>query len=263
MIIINFLKNNWAQLGPILVGLSAIVVYKLQEINKRKNAAALLILQIDELQSRVPEIQSYIINQTTIDFNSFYKSLPLMETNYWNKYKHLFVRNMDNKSYDNFNKFFQYITSIQEQQNLIRNLQKNFIFVKQNNISNIEFQYIIESLKEVEDTKCSIEELQLLLNSIPLASPENNPEKIKQVLYNLLSQNYQSNLQFDMNRFWKIYSTKKQSFSTIVNDNSSLTVYVPVQIPLTLKSILEQYQLLEITGSDGYKKLRKIAKIKN
>jgi len=43
---------------------------------------------------------------------------------------------MDNKSYNNLNKFYQYILYIQEQQDLLRNLQKNYFFVKQNAISN-------------------------------------------------------------------------------------------------------------------------------
>lgn len=89
------------------------------------------------------EIQSYITEQG-LNFSAFYESLLLIDTNYWSKYKHLFVRKMDNKSYNNLNKFYQYILCIQEQQDLLRNLQKNYFFVKQNAISNMEFMYISE-----------------------------------------------------------------------------------------------------------------------
>ena len=97
------------------------------------------------------EIQSYITEQG-LNFSAFYESLLLIDTNYWSKYKHLFVRKMDNKSYNNLNKFYQYILCIQEQQDLLRNLQKNYFFVKQNAISNMEFMYIFETLYEVEQS---------------------------------------------------------------------------------------------------------------
>ena len=110
------------------------------------------------------EIQSYITEQG-LNFSAFYESLLLIDTNYWSKYKHLFVRKMDNKSYNNLNKFYQYILCIQEQQDLLRNLQKNYFFVKQNAISNMEFMYISETLREVEQSIISPEQLQSLINS--------------------------------------------------------------------------------------------------
>ena len=197
-IIIEYIKTNWSCISDlliILVGLSAVWIYKAQEKGKIKDAASLVILQIDELQTRVREIQSYI-TEKGLNFGAFYESLPLIDTNYWDKYKHLFIRKIDTKSYNDFNRFFQYITCMQEQQELLRNLQKNYFFVKQNAISNVEFNYICETLKEVENSIVS-------------------------------------------------------------------TAYTPVQISATLQTVLKQYALLEITGSEGYKKLRHIAKIQN
>ena len=139
--IIEFVTKNWLGISNfliIIVGLSAVWIYKAQEKSKIQDAASLIVLQIDELQIRMQEIQSYITEQG-LNFSAFYESLLLIETNYWSKYKHLFVRKMDNKSYNNLNKFYQYILCIQEQQDLLRNLQKNYFFVKQNAISNMEF----------------------------------------------------------------------------------------------------------------------------
>ncbi|NBJ93197.1 hypothetical protein D5281_11465 [bacterium 1xD42-62] len=65
------------------------------------------------------------------------------------------------------NKFYQYILCIQEQQELLRNLQKNYFFVKQNAIFNTEFMYICETLREVEQSIIIPEQLQALVNSIP------------------------------------------------------------------------------------------------
>lgn len=108
-IIIEYIKTNWSYISDfliILVGLSAVWIYKAQEKGKIKDAASLVILQIDELQTRVREIQSYI-TEKGLNFGAFYESLPLIDTNYWDKYKHLFIRKIDNKSYNDFNRFFQ------------------------------------------------------------------------------------------------------------------------------------------------------------
>ena len=131
--IIEFISENWLGISNfliIIVGLSAFWIYKAQEKSKIQDAASLIVLQIDDLQIRMQEIQSYITEQG-LNFSAFYESLLLIDTNYWSKYKHLFVRKMDNKSYNNLNKFYQYILCIQEQQDLLRNLQKNYFFVKQ------------------------------------------------------------------------------------------------------------------------------------
>ncbi len=260
--IFEFLQANWSDILIILVGLSAVGIYIVQERRKIKDAASLVVLQIDELQIRVQEIQSYITEQG-LNFNAFYESLPLMEVNYWNKYKHLFIRRIDNKSYNTFNKFYQYISCIQEQQDLFRNLLKNYFFVKQSSISNVEFNYICETLKEVESSLISPEQLQALLDSIPKGNEnEKENEIIQQTLSNFFAQLQQKNSNIDAERFWTIYGNKRNRFLTIVNNNA-LTTYTPMQVFTTLQAVLKQYVLLEIAGTDGYRKLCKIAKITN
>lgn len=259
--IIELIGANWLNISNflmILVGLSAVWIYKAQEKAKIKDAASLIVLQIDELQIRMQEIQSYITEQG-LNFSAFYESLLLIETNYWNKYKHLFVRKIDNKSYNNLNKFYQYILSIQEQQELLRNLQKNYFFVKQNSISNTEFMYICETLREVEQSIITSEQFQTFINSIP---GDGDNETNKQTLSNLLTHLQQKKPNMDMERFWTIYQNKRQLFLNITNGNS-LTAYTPMQISTTIQAVLKQYALLEITGTDGYKKLRKMASMTN
>ena len=164
MAVIDFFIENWVNLALIIVGLSAVWIYKAQEKGKLRDAASLIVLQIDELQKRVSELQSYITDKG-LNFAAFYESLPLIDVNYWNKYKHLFIRKMDNKSFDNLNKFYQYVTSMQEQQELMKNLQKQFFFVKQSAISNWEFSFIVETLKEVFATSVSPQQLQSICTS--------------------------------------------------------------------------------------------------
>lgn len=254
---INFIKVNWVNLGLIIVGLSAVWIYKAQEKEKLRDAASLVVLQIDELQKRVQEIQSYITNRGLNDI-AFYESLPLIDVDHWKNYKHLFIRKIDNKSYDSINKFYQFVTSMQEQQELIRNLQKNHFFIKQNAISNVEISFIIETLREVDSSSVSREQLQEITQD---ASAVIN-EKQQEVLAKLIRQIEQNNPNIDMDRFWRIYQNKRGRFITITNGDS-LTSYVPEQILSTLQSLLKQYSLLEIVGIEGYRKLCKIAKMTN
>ena len=238
MELFDFLKANWVNLGLILVGLSAVWIYKMQEKEKLRDAACMIVLQINELQKRVQEIQSYITNQG-LNLTAFYESLPLIDVNYWNNYKHLFVRKIDNKSYDSINKFYQYVTSMQEQQELLRNLQRNYFYVKQNAICNVEISFIIETLKEVSTSSA---------------------QKQTEIFTNLVKQIEQNNPDIDMSRFWSIYQSKRKRFISITNGDS-LTPYTPEQISSTLQSLLKQYALLEIAGIEGYRTLCKIAKM--
>lgn len=257
--IVKFLSDNWVNISNfviIIVGLSAFWIYKAQEKAKIRDAASLVVLQIDELQTRVQEIQSYITDKG-LNFSAFYESLPLLDVNYWNIYKHLFIQKIDNKSYNNLNKFYQYVSCMQEQQELLRNLQKNYFFVKQNAICNVEFNYICETLKEVEGSIISPEQLQTLLDSFP---KDNDNEMNQQTISKILIQLQQRNPNLDMGRFWTIYRNRRDIFSNII-DSDSLTAYTPMQISTTLQTVLNQYKLLEISGTEGYRKLSSIAKL--
>ena len=238
-----------------MVGSFALLIYIFQERNKIKNAASLVILQIDELQTRVQEIQSYITDQG-LNFSAFYESLPLMDENYWSEYKHLLIRKIDNKSYDNFNKFYPYIACMQEQQELLRNLQKNNFFVLQNMLSNAEYTFILETFKEVDNSIVTSAQLHELLNSIPKSEDGNSA----QTFSNLIEQLCQRNPNIDADRFWTVYRNKRDRFRAVI-DSNELIPYTPLQISITLKAVLEQYKLLEILGTEGYRKLRKLAKM--
>ena len=122
--IFDFLSKNWVNLSLVIVGSFAMIIYKLQERKKIIEAASLIIIQIDELMERLIEIPTYIVNGLLND-TAFYESLILMEQNYWNEYKHLFVRKMDKESYNAINKFYDYVSEIQEQQELVKQMQKN------------------------------------------------------------------------------------------------------------------------------------------
>ena len=93
----EFWVENWANILLIAVGTFAFLTYWLQERKRKIDAASLLVIQIDELMERIREISTYI-SDGQLNGPAFYESLPLIEENYWNKYKHFFVRDMDERS---------------------------------------------------------------------------------------------------------------------------------------------------------------------
>lgn len=143
---------------------------------------------------------------------------------------------------------------MQEQQELLRNLQRNYFYVKQNAICNVEISFIIETLKEVDCSSISSNQLQSFFQEVSTASAEKQSEIFKQI--------EQNNPDIDMGRFWSIYQSKRKRFISITNGDS-LTPYTPEQISSTLQSLLKQYALLEIAGIEGYRTLCKIAKMIN
>lgn len=86
----KFLSANWKEFTTIGVGLIALVVYVLQELGKKSDAASLITMQVDDLKNRIVEIQSYIVKGTLND-GAFYESQILFKTDYWNQYKHYFI----------------------------------------------------------------------------------------------------------------------------------------------------------------------------
>lgn len=120
----------------------------------------------------------------------------------------------------------------------------------------MEISFIVETLKEVDSSSVSSKQLQELMQATSVVTNENQQE----VLANLIRQIEQNNPNIDMDRFWGIYQNKRRRFITITNGDS-LTPYTPEQISVTLQSLLNQYNLLEISGIEGYRKLRKIAKM--
>ena len=231
---LEFLRDNWANILLIIVGSFALAIYILQERKKKIDAASLIVLQIDEFQERLREISSFIV-EGQLNETAFYESLPLMDTDYWNKYKHYFVRKMDATSYTALNQLYEYVSEIQEQQMLMKGFQKNFFQITQNVLANIESQFIVTDINNV----CT----------------EVTAQNITSAIENI------QNLNFNMNRFWSLYNQQRNWIRAIINQGA-LTSYVPVQIRISLEKMLKKYSMLEIIGTDGYQMLKKTSKQK-
>ncbi len=216
---VNFMQS-YSNILLVFTGLGAILVYWLQKRQKETEAASLIVLQIDELQDKLREISTYIVNKQS-NSTAFYESLPLMEDNYWNQYKHYFIRKMDARSYSTLNLLYDYVSEVQEQQLLMKSLQKNHFFALQNSIVNVEMQFIY--------------------NNLSFSSNQ------------IVPQNYDSNL------LWNTYNQQRIGLENIINQNT-ITMYTPEQIRVSLEKILTEWRSLEVIGCDGYRMLSKISK---
>ena len=89
--VLEFLAKNWVNLGLVIVGSFAMIIYGLQERKKRIEAASLIVLQIKEIQENLRMLSTYI-RDNKLDFGDFYESLPLITENYWKQYKNYFIK---------------------------------------------------------------------------------------------------------------------------------------------------------------------------
>lgn len=246
----NFLCENWVNLLLIIVGGFALFTYILQERKKIIEAAALIKLQIDELQEGIEEIDSYIENGKLND-TAFYESQQLFSEDYWSKYKHYFVKKIDAKDFETINKLYEYASEIQEQQILMKNLQKNFFYVNQEVLSNLQSA---EALKIINFQKSSqeIKAYSSLIKEIISATlDEDTSKKVNPVIDVIQNENINQNNLID----------RKQQIISLFNQQY-FTQYCPQQITLSLSKYIRKYSLLEIDGTDGYKKIKKISKRK-
>lgn len=242
------------EISPVLVGCVALLVYILQVRKKVSEAASLIVMQVEELKKKIQEIGSYIVDGK-LDDGAFYESQPLFEKNYWNEYKHYFVRKIDSGSFNIFNDFYNCASEILEQQQLMKNLQKNFFFIKQNSIVNVEIYFIQKTMEVCCNTNMDINKITIAAgNTLPPAMPDDQKKILEDMIKNIVS----SNPNFDSDMFWRYFNKNKIKFHEIVNNNA-LTSYIPLQIKISLENILKQESSIEIIGCSGYNKMKRIA----
>lgn len=252
----TFWTQNWRDILPSIVGSFALVIYILQRQNEKTNAASVLVLQIDELLDKIRELSSYIV-EGQLNNTAFYESLPLFEENYWNKYKHLFVKDMDASDYSALNHFYNYASKIQEQQQLMKNLQKNSFFQTQGAYTQLEVQSIFQDLGKLDN----LPKAQSISKAIGETIPPNASEESKKTLNTIVQQVLTVNPQFDMSQFWAVYNCHREQIHSVLNQNG-LTTYIPKQISISLEKAIQETTMLGIAGTEGYHVLKKFSKRK-
>lgn len=99
--VIDFVRSNWLDLGLLLVGFFAFVVYLLQKRDEKKAAATKVILQIDHIENIISELKS----KHSLDNITIYKIPIILENDRWEECGYLLYRNIsgcDIKLVDDF-----------------------------------------------------------------------------------------------------------------------------------------------------------------
>ncbi len=250
----NFFNENWIDILLVIVGASAFIIYWVQERRKISEAASLIILQVEELQTRIAEVGSYI-SEGKLNDCAFYESQTLFKTDYWDKHKHYFVRKMDSFSFRMFDDFYNCASEVLEQQQFMKNLQKNSLFLTQKMITQSEMNYILQTLSMCAQNPVDVSKI---LEAIGKSFPAEASDEQKTALENLLKRMIASNQNIDQNTFWNNYNQSKANLHSVINQNA-FTNYIPVQIRITLENALKKYNSIQVIGCEGYRKLKKIA----
>ena len=251
---IEFVTSNLFNILLVIVGTSALFVYWVQERRKISEAASLIIMQIEDLQKIIREISSYI-SEGSLNDTAFYESQIMFKTDYWNQYKHYFIRQLDSFSFNTFDEFYNCAAEIFEQQELMKNLQKNFFFLSQQTIMQMEANVILQYLDLYNKNPVDIDNVVKGLTSL---IPDVMSNEQKQSVENMLKRFGVLNQNKDFDQFLNIYNKEKQNIIMAINRNA-LDRYTPMQIRISLEKALKKLNMISIIGCEGYIKMKKIA----
>lgn len=249
--VVNIIINGLLVVG----GLAAYVIYYLQRRAKKRDAAALIVTQIEELKDKLLQIDNIVINKA-IDEKLFYETLDIIPDNQWEKYKHIFIKKMDYNSFKTINVFYNSILSIKEQLAFTKQLLRQQFFNIQGMLDSNCNAAILETLNLSLSPGEFVDLKHFIMNSAEINNAnEDNKNNVLKML-NLFEKSY---LNHDANQFWKIYNQKKELLISVIN-SGAYPRYVPEQIAETLGKEIKRVESIEIIGSEGYRKLKKIAK---
>ena len=108
-----FILKEWSNLLLVIVGLSAFVIYYWQKRDHRCTAATLLKGQIDTIENRVALLKE----DPHIGNESVYRSKSILQDNYWEKNKHLFLKQLSQSEVEQIQKFFDNAEQIERVRN--------------------------------------------------------------------------------------------------------------------------------------------------
>ena len=248
MIIINILL--------VIGGFTGFLVYFFQKANKKREAAALIVTQIEDIKEKILSINN-ISENNIINEKAFYETLDIITDNQWEKYRHLFINKIDSHSFKMISKFYEYTLSIREQLIFTKNLQHQQLFNIQGMLNNDCNNFLMETL----NSSMSNNSITSFRDDILKNKTQNeDEEKTKKIQVDILNELIQANPNYDINNFWKIYNSKKSLLRDIFNSSPFIT-YIPLQISQTLNEQLKNINTIEIIGCEGFRKLKKISKI--
>ena len=249
--IINCIVNVIIAIG----GLSAFFTYFAQKSAKKKEAAALVVTQIEDLKEKILEIND-IATDGKLNATEFYETLDIITDNQWEKYRHLFIKKIDSYSYRNINKFYDCALGIREQLLFVKQLQHGQYMNIQAMLDNNCNQAIFDAMKNIDPTIASLDTI------VKQLKPTNDDEKnVKEFMNNKISDMINSNSTQGTKKILENYYPKMNKIREIANSKVYIN-YIPDQVYVTLSKLINDIRTIEVIGCTGYKKIKKIAKIK-
>lgn len=112
----EFVNSNGLQtFVTFIVGFVALFIYILTRKHQKKDAASVIIMEIRELEFNIEELKN--------NSKDLYDSSPIIIKGEWEKYRHLFVKDLDQDEYKAIDKFYNLANRIEQE----RKMQKEFI----------------------------------------------------------------------------------------------------------------------------------------
>lgn len=250
--IVNFIINVLLVIG----GFAGFLVYFWQNKSREREAAALIVTQIEDIKEKILSINNISANNM-INEKAFYETLDIITDNQWEKYRHVFIRKIDSYSFKTISKFYECTLSIREQLIFAKNLQHQQYFNIQGLLNTDCNNILLETFHSVTLNPNMINIKEDILEK---ETKNEDEEKSKKICVNILDELIQANPNYDLNSFWKIYNTKKSKLKDIINSSPFIT-YIPLQVSQTLNEQLNNINAIEVIGCEGFRKLKKIAKM--
>ncbi len=100
--ICNFIMENGAEFLMLLATAGAIIVYLWQKRDTKRSAATLILWQVDSIENIVNKLKE----EPQLDNIKVYHSKTIIKENMWERYKHLFARDLSSAEYRNVQNFF-------------------------------------------------------------------------------------------------------------------------------------------------------------
>lgn len=250
--IINFIINILLVVG----GFAGFAVYFWQNKSREREAAALIVTQIEDVKDKILLINN-ISKDNMINEKAIYETLDIITDNQWEKYRHFFIRKIDAHSFKTISKFYECALSIREQLIFAKQLQHQQYFNLQGLLNTDSNSVLIETMNSALLNTNMLKLRDEILNKEVKNDEE---EKTKRIYAGIVDELIQANPNFDLNNFWKSFNMKNNLLKEVFNKSPFIT-YIPLQVSHTLNEQLNNINAIEVIGCDGYRKLKKIAKM--
>lgn len=159
----DFFDSNFVQniILVITVGVT-IWIYFVQMKARRRDAARIIVMQIDSINQKTEILKQAVGNDTTTFYpDKLWKIENVIENNEWEKYRHLFVKKLHYNEIVALNNYYDNVISIRFQQDEIKGI-----------ISEINKDYYVkhseEAQEEFEKRKKNLRIASLYLDTIQI-----------------------------------------------------------------------------------------------